>query len=89
MTERELFYGFYSIIRLEVQCGSAIDDWGQLEMAADAARAGFSNDQIMKARDNAVWAVHYRKKPNREPSRNSVAIQLFVHTFGRVTRGRA
>ena len=89
MSPRELFLDFYSVIRLDVHKGSAIDDYGQMEVAADAARAGFTNYQILMARNAALLAIVDRKMTHREPSKNSVAIQLSVHTFGRVTRGRA
>lgn len=89
MTERELFQGFYALARLDLQTDKPFAHDFRLVLAAEAARAGLSNYQILMARNAALLAIVDRKMSHREPSRNSVAIQLSVHTFGRVTRGRA
>lgn len=92
MTERELFRRFYSIARATAgkQYGDEIfSEEKELMTAAEAARQGFSNYQILRARHAAAVTLDERAVPAREPSRNSVAIQSMMFTFGRVRRSFA
>lgn len=82
MTERELFYGFYRLAREESRM---IIELEILELAMIASRAGLSDAQIIYARAAAIHAT--RNVQAFEPSRNSVCIQMLMHTFGRVRRG--
>lgn len=81
MTERELFYGFYRLAREESRIFIEVQI---LELALSASRAGLSDFQIIYARAAAIHAA--RNVQAFEPSRNSVCIQMLVHTFGRVRR---
>ncbi|OXS14904.1 hypothetical protein CGX12_11835 [Zobellella denitrificans] len=88
MTERDLFHGFYRATRLDMNRASFADE-ERMRLAAEAARAGFSSSQIFKARNAALCSTLNRMQQHHEPSKHSVAIQLAVHTFGRVTKGVA
>lgn len=89
MTERELFRDFYAIARL--MDGERYGDnpfADELEVCAivAAARAGMSDMAILGVKHSAAMVMEYRQAQIAEPSRNSVALQLTVHTFGRVRR---
>lgn len=86
MTDRELFNGFYAIARLDTGANDPFQEALRTWLTTRAALLGVSNYRIMKAHNAALCAVLNRKVKRREPSRNSVAIQLYVHTFGRVTK---
>lgn len=86
MTERELFNGFYAIARLDTGAEDPFQEALRTWLTTKAALLGVSNYKIMKARNAALCAVLNRKLKHREPSKHSVAIQLSVHTFGRVRR---
>ncbi|ATG72892.1 hypothetical protein AN401_02650 [Zobellella denitrificans] len=89
MTEHDLFRRFYGIARATAgkRYGDEIfSEEKELMTAAEAARQGFSNYQILRARHAAAITLDERAVPAREPSRHSAAIQLAVHSFGRVRR---
>lgn len=89
MTERDLFRRFYGIARATAgkRYGDEIfSEEQELMTAAEAARQGFSNYQILRARHAAAVTLDERAIQPAEPSRNSVAIQMMVFTFGRVRR---
>lgn len=87
MTDRELFRRFYGITRNVMQGKPTFADDLRMMLAADAARAGFSNYQILLALNAAISTVIEKRLKHREPSKQSIAIQLTMHTFGRVTKG--
>ncbi|WP_445399916.1 hypothetical protein [Zobellella sp. An-6] len=89
MTERDLFYGFYAIARLDTGGADPFNEELLIWLTAKAALFGLSNYKIMEVRNAALCAVLNRKQSHHEPSKHSVAIQLSVHTFGRVTKGVA
>jgi hypothetical protein len=88
MTVRMLFAAFYRAIRLDAKAGKANPHRRRL-IVIIARDWGFADAQITLCRLAALRAWMNSAVPAREPSRNSVAIQLSVHTFGRVTRGLA
>ncbi|MGR7921907.1 hypothetical protein ACU6RQ_12510 [Zobellella denitrificans] len=86
MTLRELFAAFYRAARLDAKAGKANPHRREL-IVIIARDWGFTEVQINRCRIAALLAWMNSALPAREPSRNSVAIQLSIHTFGRVTRG--
>ncbi|AEY01498.1 hypothetical protein GU3_08710 [Oceanimonas sp. GK1] len=88
MTNRELFRRFYRAARLDEQTGIADIELRHV-ITEDAVDSGFSPAAVLQCRAAALNARMNTWLPMREPSKQSVAIQLSVHTFGRVTRGLA
>lgn len=84
MTSKQLFRSFYRLARND---HSVISELRMLELALNASRAGLSDVQIIYARGAAFYAT--RNVQAFEPSRNSVCVQMLMHTFGRVRRGFA
>lgn len=89
MTNRELFRRFYRLTRISDRIDALQLGWMRHLLTKEAVAEGMSHFQANKCRVAALCAFLASIQPVREPSRNSVAIQLSVHTFGRVTRGRA
>ncbi|WP_346351951.1 hypothetical protein N2M06_06210 [Oceanimonas sp. AH20CE76] len=86
MTERELFRRFYRAARLDAQTGIADIELRHV-ITEDAIDSGFSPATILQIRAAALNASINAMLPVREPSKQSVAIQTMVFTFGRVTKG--
>lgn len=88
MTNRELFRRFYRAARV-AERARAINAELRHGITKEAISSGFSRAAVLQVRAAALNARINSWLPMREPSKHSVAIQLSVHTFGRVTRGRA
>ncbi|TDW59462.1 hypothetical protein [Oceanimonas baumannii] len=86
MTERELFRRFYRAARLDAQAGIADIELRHI-ITEDAVNSGFSPATVLQIRAAALNASINAMLPVREPSKQSVAIQTMVFTFGRVTKG--
>lgn len=90
LTSKQLFKNFYRAERLlaesepgphKYKCaGGALF----IDVVADATCAGQSGSFIGKVASNAAWALELRKRQPLEPSRDSVRIQMLMHTYGRV-----
>jgi hypothetical protein len=80
------FYGLARMTRFTEYGECPFADEHEIEAIAAAVRAGISNTTILGLKHAAWLALEERDKPVSEPSRNSVAIQSMVFTFGRVRR---
>lgn len=85
MTERDLYRRFYRAARV-AERARAIDAELRHGIIKEAISSGFSRAAALQFRAAALNARINSWLPMREPSKNSVAIQLYVHTFGRVRR---
>ncbi|WP_346351018.1 hypothetical protein N2M06_13425 [Oceanimonas sp. AH20CE76] len=85
MTNRELFRRFYRAARLDEQTG-IVDTVLHHGIIEDAVNNGFSPNAVLSVRAAVLVARINAMLPVREPSRQSVAIQTMVFTFGRVRR---
>ena len=89
MTKKKLFKNFYQLERMNqgeyCPFGPFVDEI-IVNIIANAVRAGIDDMTILGIKHSATIALEDREKTHAEPSNNSVAIQMLMHTFGRVRR---